>query len=90
MTPPARLKSLLAEPDFTFECIHTPGHIANHLCYGFKQEKALFTGDHVMGWSTSMVAPPEGDMADYFASLEKLMGKEKSEKYIHDLAAMKP
>lgn len=66
---------ILAASDFTLECVYTPGHIANHVCYGLKEEKALFTGDHVMGWSTSMVAPPEGDMADYFASLEKLIAR---------------
>ena len=54
----------------------TPGHTSNHLCFALAQEKALFTGDHVMGWSTTVVAPPDGDMADYMASLEKLMARD--------------
>ena len=57
---------------FELECVATPGHTANHICYALAQEKALFTGDHVMGWSTSVIAPPDGDMGAYLASLEKL------------------
>jgi len=57
---------------FDLECVATPGHTANHICYALAQEKALFTGDHVMGWSTSVIAPPDGDMGAYLASLEKL------------------
>ena len=57
---------------FTLECIATPGHTANHVCYGLEEEKALFSGDHVMGWSTSVIAPPDGNMGRYLASLEKL------------------
>ena len=59
-------------PGFTLTAIATPGHTSNHLCFALKETGALFTGDHVMGWSTSVVAPPDGDMADYMASLEKL------------------
>lgn len=58
--------------DFALECVATPGHTANHICYGLVQERALFSGDHVMGWSTSVIAPPDGDMGAYLASLEKL------------------
>ena len=50
--------------------VATPGHTSNHLCFAY--EGALFTGDHVMGWSTTVVFPPDGDMADYMASLDKL------------------
>ncbi|HYA74544.1 MAG TPA: MBL fold metallo-hydrolase, partial [Roseiarcus sp.] len=57
---------------FTLESVATPGHAANHLCFALVQENALFSGDHVMAWSTSIVAPPDGSMADYMASLEKL------------------
>ncbi len=57
---------------FVLECVATPGHTANHICYGLIQERALFSGDHVMGWSTSVIAPPDGDMGAYLASLEKL------------------
>lgn len=56
--------------------VHTPGHTSNHLCYALEEEGALFTGDHVMGWSTSVVSPPDGDMAAYMASLGKLMERE--------------
>jgi glyoxylase-like metal-dependent hydrolase (beta-lactamase superfamily II) len=61
---------------FTFECVFTPGHTSNHMCYGLREEKALFTGDHVMGWSTTVVAPPDGDMAAYMASLRKLLARD--------------
>ena len=60
---------------FELECVATPGHTANHICYGLAQEGALFSGDHVMGWSTSVIAPPDGDMGDYLASLEKLKAR---------------
>jgi glyoxylase-like metal-dependent hydrolase (beta-lactamase superfamily II) len=52
--------------------IHTPGHTSNHMCVAFEEEKALFTGDHIMGWSTTVVSPPDGDMRDYMASVKKL------------------
>jgi glyoxylase-like metal-dependent hydrolase (beta-lactamase superfamily II) len=58
--------------DWTFDALYTPGHTSNHICFGLREEKALFPGDHVMGWSTTVIAPPDGDMAQYFASLEKL------------------
>ncbi len=57
---------------WTVDCVYTPGHTSNHLCFGLREELALFTGDHVMGWSTTVIVPPDGDMAEYFASLEKL------------------
>ncbi|HEX8466617.1 MAG TPA: MBL fold metallo-hydrolase [Allosphingosinicella sp.] len=60
---------------WTFEAVATPGHTSNHLCLALVGEGALFTGDHVMGWSTSVVAPPDGDMADYMASLDRLLGR---------------
>ncbi len=62
--------------DFELECVATPGHTANHICYALRPEKALFTGDHVMGWSTSVIAPPDGDMGDYLVSLEKLSARD--------------
>ncbi|MDE1938036.1 MAG: MBL fold metallo-hydrolase [Alphaproteobacteria bacterium] len=61
---------------WTIDCLHTPGHISNHMCYALRQERALFTGDHVMGWSTTVVSPPDGDMRDYIASLKKLMARQ--------------
>ena len=67
--------------DWTLEAIHTPGHTSNHLCYSLKEEKILFTGDHVMGWSTTVIVPPDGDMEDYMLSLEKLLHR-KEEYYL--------
>jgi glyoxylase-like metal-dependent hydrolase (beta-lactamase superfamily II) len=61
---------------FTFDCVYTPGHTSNHMCYALDREKALFTGDHVMGWSTTVVTPPDGDMAQYMASLRKLLARD--------------
>lgn len=63
----------LSGPGWTIEAVATPGHTSNHLCYALPEESVLFTGDHVMGWSTTVVSPPDGDMADYMASLDKLM-----------------
>lgn len=62
--------------DWTLEAIHTPGHTSNHLCYSLKEEKILFSGDHVMGWSTTVIVPPDGDMEDYIQSLEKLLRRD--------------
>lgn len=61
---------------WTLTAVATPGHTSNHLCYALEESGALFTGDHVMGWSTSVVIPPDGDMGDYMASLEKLMARD--------------
>jgi glyoxylase-like metal-dependent hydrolase (beta-lactamase superfamily II) len=54
------------------ETVATPGHTANHLAFAWTERKMIFVGDHVMGWSTSIVAPPDGSMVDYMASLERL------------------
>ncbi len=59
----------------TLEAWHTPGHAANHLCFYLREERILFSGDHVMGWSTSVIAPPDGDMRRYLASLGRLLGE---------------
>lgn len=61
---------------WSVECVHTPGHTSNHLCFAYREEKALFSGDHVMGWSTSIISPPDGDMADYLASLRLLLTRD--------------
>ncbi len=58
--------------DWKLTAIHTPGHTSNHLCYALDPGNAVFTGDHVMGWSTTIVSPPDGDMTAYLASLDKL------------------
>ena len=55
--------------------IETPGHTANHLCFSIVGDDALLSADHVMGWSTSIVAPPDGSMRDYMASIEKLLAR---------------
>jgi glyoxylase-like metal-dependent hydrolase (beta-lactamase superfamily II) len=60
---------------WTFEAIPTPGHTSNHICYALVEENACFTGDHIMGWSTTVVTPPDGDMADYLASLETIRAR---------------
>jgi glyoxylase-like metal-dependent hydrolase (beta-lactamase superfamily II) len=62
-------------PGWTLTALATPGHTSNHLCFALEESGAVFTGDHVMGWSTSVVAPPDGDMADYMASLDKLYAR---------------
>jgi len=62
--------------DWTVECVFTPGHTSNHMCFALREEKALFSGDHVMGWSTTVVSPPDGDMATYMASLELLLTRD--------------
>lgn len=67
---------VVAGPDWTLEAVATPGHTANHLCYALREEATLFTGDHVMAWSTSIVAPPDGAMVDYMASLRRLMARD--------------
>jgi glyoxylase-like metal-dependent hydrolase (beta-lactamase superfamily II) len=60
---------------WTLRAVATPGHTSNHLCYALEEEGALFSGDHVMGWSTTVVAPPDGDMAAYMVSLQKLLAR---------------
>ncbi len=65
----------LEGPGWTLEAIATPGHASNHVCYALPQEKALFSGDHVMGWSTTVISQPDGDMTDYYASLAKVAAR---------------
>jgi len=60
---------------WTLQAVFTPGHISNHLCFALKQDNVLLSGDHVMGWSTSIVSPPDGDMGHYMASLRKLLDR---------------
>jgi len=62
----------VAGDGWTIEAVATPGHTSNHLCLAVQESGALFTGDHVMAWSTSVIVPPDGNMADYMASLQKL------------------
>ncbi|HKC32287.1 MAG TPA: MBL fold metallo-hydrolase [Xanthobacteraceae bacterium] len=62
---------------WALQAVATPGHTANHLAFAWRQPKYLFVGDHVMGWSTSIVAPPDGSMIDYMASLERLTRRDE-------------
>ena len=61
---------------WTLTAVATPGHTSNHLAFALPETAALFAGDHVMGWSTTVVSPPDGDMTAYMASLETLMGRQ--------------
>lgn len=66
---------------WTLTAVATPGHTSNHLCFALREEQALFTGDHVMGWSTTIVSPPDGDMAEYMRSMQKLLGRDDAVYY---------
>ena len=66
---------------WSLSVLHTPGHISNHLCFALEEEQALFTGDHVMGWSTTVISPPDGNMTDYYASLHKLLQRNEQRYY---------
>lgn len=59
--------------EFTLRAVHTPGHASNHLCFLLERERLLFSGDHVMDGSTVVITPPDGDMAEYLASIERLL-----------------
>jgi glyoxylase-like metal-dependent hydrolase (beta-lactamase superfamily II) len=81
----------LEGPGWTLAALATPGHTSNHLCFALEESGALFTGDHVMGWSTTVVAPPDGDMAAYMASLDRLYVREDRVYYpAHGPAVHKP
>lgn len=67
--------------DWSFDVVHTPGHASNHLCFGLAGDRSLFTGDHVMGWSTSVISPPDGDMAAYITSLKRLLDRDDARYY---------
>jgi glyoxylase-like metal-dependent hydrolase (beta-lactamase superfamily II) len=67
--------TVIEGPGWSLEAIATPGHTSNHICYALKEENALFSGDHIMGWSTTVITPPDGDMSDYFASLDLIKAR---------------
>jgi glyoxylase-like metal-dependent hydrolase (beta-lactamase superfamily II) len=71
----------VAGDSWSLEAVHTPGHASNHLCYVFREEGVLFSGDQVMGWSTSVIAPPDGNLGQYMASLEKLVARPGIRRY---------
>jgi glyoxylase-like metal-dependent hydrolase (beta-lactamase superfamily II) len=62
--------------DWSVECVYTPGHTSNHMCYQLREDSALFTGDHIMGWSTSIISPPDGDMSAYMKSLDLMLERD--------------
>ena len=66
---------IIGTAEFSMYAVHTPGHTSNHLCVDLPEEQTLFTGDHVMGWSTTVIAPPDGDMAAYMTSLHKVANR---------------
>jgi glyoxylase-like metal-dependent hydrolase (beta-lactamase superfamily II) len=68
--------AVIEGPGWTFEAIPTPGHTSNHICYALREENALFSGDHIMGWSTTVIVPPDGDMGDYFESLRTIAARD--------------
>ena len=68
-------KDIIKSDEWSIEVIHTPGHTSNHICYALLDENILFSGDHVMGWSTTVIVPPDGNMDDYLVSLEKLLSR---------------
>jgi len=67
-------------PGYTVEALHTPGHISNHLCFALAEENAVLSGDHVMGWSTTIIPPPDGDVASYLDSLRVLLDRPHDER----------
>ncbi|PYV16443.1 MAG: MBL fold metallo-hydrolase [Acidobacteria bacterium] len=81
---PARLMSegaTVRGPGWTLEALHTPGHTSDHLSYFLREERALFSGDHVMAWSTSVIAYPDGSLTSYIASLERLLALDIARMY---------
>lgn len=78
--PDVRLKDgeVIEGEGWTIEAVATPGHTANHMAFALREKNALFAGDHVMAWATSIVAPPDGAMSDYMASLDKLARRKET------------
>ena len=74
-------KQILNKNDYTIEVIHTPGHLSNHICLSIKEKKILFSGDHVMGWATTLISPPDGDLGSFMKSLEKLSKRDEQVYY---------
>ena len=68
-------EQILTTDEFSLVAVATPGHTSNHMCVAMPEENTLFTGDHVMGWSTTVVSPPDGDMRSYIESMHKVIGR---------------
>ena len=77
-TPDARFRhgDVIEGKGWSLEALFTPGHMSNHMCFALREEKTLFAGDHVMAWSTSVVAPPDGNMGQYMDSLRLLLDRD--------------
>ena len=77
-TPDIRVRSgeIIEGSGWSIECVHTPGHTSNHVCYRLREEKALLCGDHVMAWSTSIISPPDGSLSVYLDSLRMLLDRD--------------
>src|SRR6201989_3086770 len=73
----ARDGEIISGDGWALQAVATPGHTANHMAFAWRERKLIFIGDHVMGWSTSIVAPPDGSMVDYMASLHKLTQRDE-------------
>ncbi len=73
-----RDRDLIEGSGWTIEAIHTPGHAPDHLCFVVGQDGIMLSGDHVMAWNTSVIAPPEGNMRDYMSSLERLLDRKEA------------
>ena len=74
-------KDFISTDEWNFEVIHTPGHLGNHVCFGLCRQNILFSADHVMGWATSLVSPPDGDLTQFMISLRKLLKYDKYKVY---------
>lgn len=70
-------KQLLERNNYSIEVVHTPGHLSNHICLSLKEKNVLFSGDHVMGWATTLISPPDGDLGSFMRSLEKLSKRDE-------------
>ena len=70
-------EQILKLNNYSIEVVHTPGHLSNHICFSLKERKILFSGDHVMGWATTLISPPDGDLGSFMNSLEKLSAREE-------------
>jgi glyoxylase-like metal-dependent hydrolase (beta-lactamase superfamily II) len=70
--------TVTAGDGWTLTAVHTPGHMSNHMCFALAEENILFSGDHIMGWNTTVVSPPDGNMREYMASLEKCLARQES------------
>jgi glyoxylase-like metal-dependent hydrolase (beta-lactamase superfamily II) len=71
----------IAGPGWSLTALHTPGHLADHLCFAWEEGRAIFTGDTVMGWATTLISPPDGDLGAFMASLRRLQGREETVYY---------